>query len=95
MSTVETVRIDLSACRDKAALMEAFAAGLRLPAHFGRNWDALYDLLREHPERRVEVSGWNALRRAAPAEAAMLDALREDLTDSGAPVLLDLDRNGD
>lgn len=93
MTTPESIHVDLSACHDKASLMQAFATGLQLPAHFGHNWDALWDLLREAPTRRVEVSGWSALRRAAPGEAAALDALREDLVDAGMPVLIDLERD--
>lgn len=92
MTSAEPIQVDLSACCDKASLMQAFATALQLPSHFGHNWDALWDVLREAPTRRVQVSGWSALRRAAPAEAAALDALREDLADAGMPVLIDLER---
>ncbi|AWN23335.1 nuclease inhibitor [Deinococcus irradiatisoli] len=37
--------VDLGRVRDKADLMLAFANDLSLGAAFGRNWDALYDVL--------------------------------------------------
>lgn len=42
----ETVlRVDLKGVRSKKALLEALAAGLKLPRYFGHNWDALADCL--------------------------------------------------
>lgn len=43
--------VDLSQVRDKESLMIAFLAGLGLSQSFGRNWDALYDVLTD-PEQR-------------------------------------------
>lgn len=37
--------VDLSHVRDKESLMMAFLSGLGLTQSFGRNWDALYDVL--------------------------------------------------
>ena len=37
--------VTLSAVQDKSDLMLAFANDLALDASFGRNWDALYDVL--------------------------------------------------
>ena len=37
--------IDLAGCRDKDEVLDRFAAALRLPDWFGRNWDALADCL--------------------------------------------------
>jgi len=37
--------IDLSAVKSKNALLEALYRGLKLPEHFGHNWDALADCL--------------------------------------------------
>jgi len=37
--------IDLAGCRDKDEAFERFAAALRFPDWFGRNWDALADCL--------------------------------------------------
>jgi len=38
-------RIDLAQCRDKEAMLRAFAAALRFPEWFGGNFDALADSL--------------------------------------------------
>ncbi|GAA5501356.1 hypothetical protein Dxin01_01088 [Deinococcus xinjiangensis] len=42
--------VDLTVVRDKEALMMAFLSGLALTQSFGRNWDALYDVLTD-PEQ--------------------------------------------
>ena len=39
------LRVDLTAVRSKKALLEALGTGLKLPEHFGQNWDALADCL--------------------------------------------------
>jgi RNAse (barnase) inhibitor barstar len=68
---LETVRVDLAGCEDKAGLLERIAAALALPSWFGANWDALYDCLLDLSWQPGQ--GWvlileNAhdLRRAAP-----------------------------
>jgi len=43
-------RIDGASIKDKKALLSALASGLRFPAYFGGNWDALLDCLRSLPE---------------------------------------------
>ena len=40
--------VDLSHAEDRATLFEALARGLRLPDHFGKNFDALADSLEDH-----------------------------------------------
>ncbi|MFF4836808.1 barstar family protein [Streptomyces sp. NPDC001315] len=71
------VTLDLDGVTDKAALMDRVARALRLPAWFGRNWDALADSLCDHsvwPEDAVEkglllvVRGWEAYAEARPEE---------------------------
>lgn len=37
--------VDLAGCLDKDEVLDRFAAALRLPDWFGRNWDALVDCL--------------------------------------------------
>ena len=37
--------LDLKGVRSKKGLLETLAAGLKLPKHFGNNWDALADCL--------------------------------------------------
>jgi RNAse (barnase) inhibitor barstar len=39
--------VDLSGADSKTALLDALAKGLSLPAHFGRNYDALADCLED------------------------------------------------
>ena len=39
--------VDLAGADSKAALLDALAKGLALPAHFGRNYDALADCLED------------------------------------------------
>ncbi len=41
------VPVDLAGVADKRALMNALAKGLKLPSHFGHNWDALADCLED------------------------------------------------
>lgn len=51
--------IDLRAAVDRAALMRQLSVGLDLPSYFGRNWDALYDLLIETTQpTAVQILGW-------------------------------------
>lgn len=38
-------QVDLKGTRSKKALLETLASGLKLPKHFGHNWDALADCL--------------------------------------------------
>lgn len=40
-------RISLKDCRGKEVLFERLQAALKLPATFGRNWDALADVMRD------------------------------------------------
>ncbi|SBT42456.1 barstar family protein [Micromonospora auratinigra] len=39
------VEVDATAARTRAGLFDALTATLALPDHFGRNWDALADVL--------------------------------------------------
>ena len=52
-----TVRLDGSAVKNKRDLLAALAAGLRFPAYFGGNWDALLDCLRSLPDL-VQAPGY-------------------------------------
>lgn len=77
------VRIDLSACTDKATLLARFATALHFPAWFGHNWDALSDCLTDLswlPARhyRIELSQPQTLRAGAPETLdTALDILAE------------------
>ena len=52
-----TARLDGSAIKNKADLLSALAAGLKFPAYFGHNWDALLDCLRSLPDF-IEAGGY-------------------------------------
>ena len=41
------IRVDLQAARDKAELLAQRARQLEFPAHFGANWDAFADCVRD------------------------------------------------
>ena len=57
--------VDLAGADSKLALLDALARGLALPAHFGRNWDALADCL----EDDELVGGHGAVVRLAHGRA--------------------------
>ena len=61
--------IDLSGAHDAAALHTALAAGLPMPAHYGRNLDALFDVLTEYG------AGWRIVFRGAGPEMEGLRAV--------------------
>jgi RNAse (barnase) inhibitor barstar len=57
--TARVVTLDLDGVTDKAGLMDRCARDLRLPDWFGRNWDALADVLSD-PGLWSELSGATA-----------------------------------
>ncbi|MGW7208598.1 barstar family protein [Streptomyces sp. NPDC054837] len=77
MTTV-VATLDLDGVTDKASLMERCVRDLRLPDYFGRNWDALADVLSDPglwPEdtvgdRFVVVRNWERYAEAQPGEWA-------------------------
>ncbi len=77
--------VDLSQVRDKDSLMMAFLSGLALTQSFGRNWDALYDVLTDPQQFSgrlgVVLYDYDHLRRKNPRlcaemEGVLLDAQR-------------------
>lgn len=70
----DTVELDLTGVRDKAAFLTVCARSLALPPWFGHNWDALADCLRDlswarpAPARLLLVSHWQPYARTAPEE---------------------------
>ncbi|GEB53721.1 MULTISPECIES: barstar family protein [Streptomyces] len=68
--------VDLEGVTNKAEFMERCATGLELPDYFGRNWDALADLLTnlswwgEAPGYLVLATSWTAFAEADPQDAA-------------------------
>ena len=62
--------IDIANARTKEQLLDAFARPLSFPATFGRNWDALADVLQDlswHPAEAYVLH----LQHAAPARRAL------------------------
>jgi RNAse (barnase) inhibitor barstar len=62
--------IDLARARTKEQLLDAFAAGLSFPATFGRNWDALADVLQDLSWKPATAYVLH-LQRAAPVRHAL------------------------
>jgi len=91
--------VDGRACRTRAAFFEEVARALRLPGHFGRNWDALTDSLRDvgavtlivgHAEELLsaEPPGQLATLLAVLADAAKTGLTATLCTDPGHEALL-------
>ena len=86
MDTMKTITVDASAMDSREAAYELLAGALELPAYWGRNLDALYDVLTElgSPTRLV------VLRREALAEhlgdygRALLETLEDADRDNPA-----------
>lgn len=75
--TEHVVTLDLDGVRDKAGLMDRCARDLTLPDWFGRNWDALADVLSDPgvwPEEAADkgllvvVRNWRPYAEARPEE---------------------------
>ncbi|WP_415853005.1 barstar family protein, partial [Streptomyces albus] len=68
--------VDLTGVTNKADFMERCATGLELPDYFGRNWDALADLLTDlswwgkSRGYLVLATGWTEFEQADPQDAA-------------------------
>ncbi|TDD53002.1 barnase inhibitor [Nonomuraea terrae] len=78
--------MDGRACRTRAAFFEEAARALRLPGHFGRNWDALTDSLRDTETAALAVEHAEDLLSAEPA--GQFTALLAVLGDAGLTVTL-------
>lgn len=77
---------DLRGVTSKVELMKALAAGLKLPAHFGANWDALADSLEDddwlgRKGAVVVLEHSSAYRKAHAADWSMLQDIFAEATD--------------
>ncbi|ROO85633.1 barstar (barnase inhibitor) [Actinocorallia herbida] len=71
--------LDGRACCTRAAFFTEAARALPLPPYFGRNWDALYDSLRDLTPRALTVTdAEHLLADEPPAQFAALLALLGD-----------------
>jgi hypothetical protein len=69
---------DLRHAKDRAALFTALDRALRLPEHFGNNWDALADVLEDREwlgkrGRVIVLTGSAAYRKEHPTDWATLE----------------------
>ncbi|WP_182905130.1 barstar family protein [Microbispora sp. H13382] len=84
--------VDGRACRTRAAFFEEVARVLRLPAYFGRNWDALTDALRDlGPARLVVGHAEELLDAEPPGQFATLLAVLAGAAESGLTLTLHAD----
>lgn len=80
--------VDFGSVHDKESLMMAFLRGLALSQTFGRNWDALFDVLTD-PELRpaksaVLLCGYTRFRRKHPHLSADLERVMLEAQASAA-----------
>lgn len=76
---------DCSPARDKAGVMEVLASAFSLPAHFGRNLDALYDCVTDLvPPSEADQPGFVVILENLPGSSeggfdrdALLDVFRD------------------
>ena len=57
---MEILTLDLSTIKTKTELFEAFAAMPSFPSYFGKNFDALYDVLSTSSFKLEIASSWEA-----------------------------------
>ena len=74
------LRVELKGVRSKKALLETLATGLALPRHFGHNWDALADCLRDPAWRPAwgHVFVFEHPESLPPHDAAILRGVLDD-----------------
>lgn len=98
---VRLLSVDLGTVVDKASLMDVLVRELELPGYFGRNWDALLDVLTDEDivgdRAALVLSGLTALAGRAPGVADTLGevmaAAQEDSAATGRSLwLVDADQ---
>jgi RNAse (barnase) inhibitor barstar len=72
--------VDLSHAKDRAALFAALDRSLKLPEHFGHNWDALADVLEDRDwlgknGRVIVFTGTRGYRAEHPTDFATLEEI--------------------
>ena len=70
--------VDLAHAKDRTALFAELDRALKLPEHFGHNWDALADVLEDRDwlgksGRVIVLHGSAAYRREHPTDWSMLE----------------------
>ncbi|GGJ00096.1 barstar family protein [Streptomyces brasiliensis] len=82
--------LDLGGAAAKEGLMDRCARALSLPAWFGRNWDALYDVFTDvsfwpgvpGTGRLLAVTGWTGFTRAYPGDWETAQGVFADAVDA-------------
>ena len=83
-NSLRLVEIDIKGCRNKSCVMQQFSEALLLPDTFGRNWDALIDVLRDLQATDIKqglilmILGAESLHREAPEDYAVLRDILEE-----------------
>ncbi|MEZ5657536.1 MAG: barstar family protein [Burkholderiaceae bacterium] len=73
---------DLSTCADKDQVMSVIGEAFHLPAHFGRNLDALFDCITDlKPPLRADRPGFVIVLEGVPEAAGFDAAARNALLD--------------
>lgn len=85
--------VTTNAFADQEGFYTAIADALDFPSYFGRNLDALWDLLRDLTEPTVLILNWRAFAAADPEGAGRVLKVLQQRTEQGAAafavVLLD------
>jgi RNAse (barnase) inhibitor barstar len=78
--------IDLSHAKDRTALFAALDRELKLPEHFGHNWDALADVLEDRDwlgktGRVIVFAGSGGYRKQHPTDWATLEDILSEASE--------------
>ena len=90
-NSLRLVEINIKDCRNKSSVMQRFSEILVLPDTFGRNWDALIDVLRDLQATDTKqglilmIFGAESLHRDAPEDYEILSSILEEWSAGYAP----------
>ena len=77
------ILLDLTSCRDWGMVQDAIRRAFGFPAHYGENWDAMWDCLTDvflQPvQRHIVVEGFDAMPQELRAYAAPMQEIFSDL----------------
>ncbi|MFJ8281599.1 barstar family protein [Streptomyces griseoviridis] len=103
MTSPHPVTLDLDGVTDKAGFMDRVARALALPDWFGRNWDALADVLSDPgfwpeaaagPGLLIVVTGWRPYAAARPDEWAVAQDVLKEAADRTPALAVELAPGG-
>ena len=77
------ILLDLTSCRDWGMVQDAIRRAFGFPAHYGENWDAMWDCLTDvflQPvQRHIVVEGFDSMPRELREYAAPMREIFGDL----------------